>query len=191
MPSIQSCPCCGAETKTCPICGRSFGISTKQHYLIYCSRECWHVFTRNKRSARFWSHVPDRPADGCWPWVGATRGDYGVFSKGHKNPIGAHRMSYELEYGAIPDGLLVRHLCHNRFCVRPDHLLLGTTQDNVRDRVEAGRSSRHGGTKKLTDADVEAVRIMLDQGMTGKDIASHFGVSEGLISMIKHKQHRF
>lgn len=71
----------------------------------------------------------------CWLWGGMTsRSGYGIF---HGRP--AHRASYELHKGPIPDGLLIRHTCDTPPCVNPDHLLVGTPADNARDMKERAR----------------------------------------------------
>ncbi len=80
---------------------------------------------------RFWSKVWRSPY-GCWYWESALDSDgYGVF----RFPWGtfkAHRISYELANGPIPDGLTLDHLCRNRRCVRPDHLEAVTSTENIR-----------------------------------------------------------
>lgn len=93
-------------------------------------------------SERFWPKVDrDTTDDGCWPWIAARNSSgYGWFKPGHgAHAVGAHRMAYELTHGPIPDGLLVLHQCDNPPCVRPDHLFLGTVQDNNADKMAKGR----------------------------------------------------
>jgi len=89
----------------------------------------------------FWSKVnkkgPIHPIHGqCWVWTGSR------FSQGYGRLIGhgrAHRISWEIHFGDIPDGLCVCHHCDNPSCVNPKHLFLGTKGDNIRDRNAKGR----------------------------------------------------
>lgn len=77
--------------------------------------------------------------DGCWEWAAGRSGSgYGGFAV-HQRVEGAHRVAWELWNGPVPDGLQVCHRCDNPTCVRPDHLFLGTIQDNQRDKVAKGR----------------------------------------------------
>lgn len=84
-------------------------------------------------------------ATGCWEWA-LTRDrppcmPYGRCYIG-KRYVSAHRKSWEIANGAIPEGLCVLHRCDNPPCVNPDHLFLGTRADNVADRVAKGRCAR-------------------------------------------------
>ena len=93
---------------------------------------------------RFWEKVDKSPASGCWEWRSSIRGNgYGAFfthliGEGRKCR-GAHRFSWELKNGPIPDGLWVLHKCDNRICVNPDHLFLGDRVDNMQDCAKKGR----------------------------------------------------
>lgn len=149
---------------------------------------------------RFWSYVSR--GDGCWEWTGHRNGQgYGGFSLGrkHEGNEAAHRVSWRLAYGPIPDGMFVCHHCDNRACVRPDHLFLGTHEDNMRDMREKGRGARgdrHWKRKypwmvkrgelspaaKLSDADAaEIVRLYFAREATAKEIASRFGVAASTV----------
>jgi hypothetical protein len=88
---------------------------------------------------RFWAQV--EKTDGCWLWTGnKDRDGYGHIKHGGKS-IGAHRASYLIHNGEIPEGQVICHTCDNPACVRPDHIFSGTVADNNRDRDEKGRSA--------------------------------------------------
>ena len=93
-------------------------------------------------------------------WQGLKRGKgYGSFFFEGKNMY-AHRVSYLLFKGPIPDGLFVLHHCDNRCCVNPAHLFLGTHNDNIADMVAKGRTARWDkkASTKLTPRLVEVIR---------------------------------
>lgn len=84
---------------------------------------------------------------GCQVWVGGLKRDgYGKIKVNRKMTT-VHRVAYEAEYGKIPEGMHVLHRCDVRCCINPNHLFLGTNQDNVHDRVKKGRSADFSGKK--------------------------------------------
>jgi len=86
-------------------------------------------------------------SSGCWEWTGVRSGSgYGrIQTRGRSKGafVRAHRLSWEMHCGPIPDGFMVLHSCDNRGCVNPDHLFLGTQSDNMRDMSAKGRASRY------------------------------------------------
>ena len=128
---------------------------------------------------RFWLRVDRGAVDECWNWTGAlfAGSGYGLVSV-ERVPRGAHRVSYELHHGPIPDGLFVCHRCDNPRCVNPAHLFIGTAADNSADMVAKSRSAngeRVAGAK-LTAADVRRIRALSSGGLKPPQIAERFGV---------------
>lgn len=95
----------------------------------------------SNRLSRFWNRV-NKSQDGCWEWTGSKiPTGYGHLMF-HNIQTYAHRVSWTLCVGEIPEGLCVLHHCDNPCCVRPDHLFLGTMLDNMHDRDAKGRNNK-------------------------------------------------
>lgn len=154
--------------------------------------------------ARFWGKVDKESSSifyngtRCWEWNGSRHGKgYGHLQVGRSNHK-AHRVSYVVAFGNIPQGLQALHHCDNPPCTNPDHLFLGTNQDNVSDKVRKGRQARSGptspargesnGKHKLTNAQIEDIRRRYAyKGIGGEDtyqLAKAFGVHSSHISRI-------
>lgn len=96
---------------------------------------------RTPIAERFWQRVTVGPEDQCWEWQGPfNHYGYGLIGDALGTPQRAHRVSYEIHKGPIPDGLVVMHSCDNPPCVNPAHLSVGTVADNNWDRARKGRT---------------------------------------------------
>lgn len=142
---------------------------------------------------RFNSKV-DRSAgsDGCWMWTAVRdpKSGYGKFYIGARRFTGAHRASYSIHNGPIPEGMFVLHRCDTPSCVNPAHLFLGTHLDNMADMIAKGRGTagrrvpahfvRRGDrhhSSKITEAQVEAARARQANGEKLRDLAAELGVA--------------
>lgn len=139
------------------------------------------------REDRFWQRVVVADPEICWQWTGSTNQNYGVFpdrvAEAKWGNRLAHRISWELHYGPIPAGLYVCHKCDNRLCVNPNHLWLGTHQQNQADMGQKGRT--YSPAKKLADEDVAEIRRRIGAGESRTSIAAAFNVLPNHISRIK------
>lgn len=148
-----------------------------------------------RASDRFWSRVSKGASDSCWPWTGWKDVDgYGAIKLRHQGQglmARAPRVSYVLHYGEIPVGQIVRHKCDNPSCVNPAHLELGTTADNMADKVKRGRLPDQRGERnpanRLTDQRVrEIIAVLAEPDPPPQHrIAAMFGVSPMTVSLIR------
>lgn len=131
---------------------------------------------------RFFNKVK-KQVNGCWLWVGAKTGSnkYGYFHLSAKEGcVFAHRYSFELSKGPIPEGMLVCHTCDIPTCVNPDHLFLGTHKENAIDRSKKGRNKCF---KKLNDDDV---KIIKSSTISQNKLSKQFNVSRRTIASIQY-----
>lgn len=139
-------------TRTCEVCGNGFRRSPSQSIgAKFCSQQCRVIGMRGKPNPKpargfdlsivaFWTKVDKRGSDECWPWNGCKLGmGYGRFRSEGKF-ICAHRFSYIIHFGPLPDGKpCVLHHCDNPPCCNPKHLFAGTKQENTDDCIRKGR----------------------------------------------------
>lgn len=143
------------------------------------------AYTKRSEIERFREKWIPHPVTRCWIWTAAasTLG-YGRFADGSRKTWLATRMSWKLYNGELPDELGVLHKCDNPRCVNPEHLFLGSQQDNADDMKRKDRQSRgeHRHNAKLTWKQVREIRSSSDPA---KEIAPKFGVSKATVWMIR------
>ncbi|MBL8445652.1 MAG: HNH endonuclease [Zoogloeaceae bacterium] len=134
---------------------------------------------------------------GCWIWMACIHSStgYGRFGIGRRETEYAHRASWRLFKGEIPAGLDVCHMCDVRLCVNPNHLFLGTRQDNMKDASKKGRvrlptidqmlRAEKQPMAKLTNEQVREIRL---SGKSQNELAAQFGVSQSCISLVKSRK---
>lgn len=135
---------------------------------------------------KFWKRV--EKTDWCWNWTGRKVGKgYGILDL-NATTMQAHRFSWVLHHGKIPDGMLVCHHCDNPGCVRPDHLFVGDDSANMQDMLRKGRGNKAKGEKnsnaKLTEAQVRQIVHRGRAGESRKTLALECGVSPRAVDFI-------
>lgn len=145
---------------------------------------------------RFLAKISKASIGDCWEFTGGiSKSGYGAFWLNGKT-VSAHKVSYLMFNGRIPNDQLIRHICDNKKCVNPEHLILGTVSDNAKDAVERGRWARqHGqynGIAKFTYEQVEAIREEYNKGAwTYQALADKYEVALSVMwELINHKSYK-
>jgi hypothetical protein len=147
--------------------------------------------TNGKDGKTFYERFIEKVAFGlsdCWYWRGSrNKGGYGCL--GNKK---AHRVSYDIHYGAIPKGKMVLHKCDLPSCVNPNHLWIGDQSDNMRDMAKKGRGKtnpQYGEDNPMSKLTKQQVAMIIAEydcgGVLQKDLAQKYDVSKMCISRIK------
>ena len=188
-PDRWLCHCsCGSEK---PVSGRMLRAGETQSCGCKKREEAKARMTEMRRqpppSIKFHSFYDIDPVTQCWNWNGPKDKDgYGTFfMSGGKER--AHRFSYKHHYQSDPMDLMVCHHCDNPSCVNPDHLFLGTCQDNLQDALQKGRFAIGdlNGRSKLT---VDQVKELLSSTESGAALAKKWGVNRSTINRIRRGQ---
>lgn len=161
---------------------------------VYCSNKCTVLDSIQKKE------------NGCWEWIkGKNPAGYGIFKNlddrtqnlGNKmRSILAHRASYIMHKGEIPEGKFVCHTCDNRACCNPNHLFLGSSKDNVRDALKKNRLYLEGLTFRLPKGGkspasklepfLNEIRTRILNNERIAEIAESYDVTPQAIYSIKH-----
>lgn len=141
---------------------------------------------------RFWSKV--LKTETCWLWqAGLNSNGYGrfqYFNRTHRRgsrgrDLYAHRVSWMLTHGELPDTMKVLHRCDTPACVRPDHLFLGTQADNVADCISKSRKTKPPIVSNLTADNIRDIR---SDPRKHHIIGADYGLKRMAIFDIKHKK---
>lgn len=179
----------------CEFCGVEY--ATRYPKQRFCTQACEGKARAVPAEIRFWAKVDlngetPRPDLGqCWGWTGRSQpSGYGRVFIDHLHQVGAHVYSWQLHYGAIPEGLQVLHKCDNPPCSRPDHLFLGTPAENSADMVTKARSAWGMRNRKamLTDEQISQIRMLYADGARQVDLAAQFGTHQTNISLIVRRK---
>jgi hypothetical protein len=136
--------------KHCGACSKQLHNRAKGKYCLTC-------MSAASIQERFWPKVNKHTLTGCWEWMGFRNNwGYGQFKQDSVKIVFAHRFSYQLKHGPIPEGAILRHHCDNAGCVNPDHLELGTASDNSQDMLRRDRCHQ----AKVTVALVKKLKAM-------------------------------
>ena len=137
---------------------------------------------------RFWDKVDVGSKHDCWEWQASTVYGYGQFRLNNKI-LRSHRVAYSMANSVeVPDDLVIMHNCDNRGCQNPQHLSLGTHQDNMDDMKAKGRSTlgRNIVHNKLTEEQVREIRLAYKNPTLGlnRQLQKKYGVHEHTIYQI-------
>lgn len=146
------------------------------------------AYSDQQRRDAFLSRVERVPFSGCWIWTGCADKLGYARVRGGTDYLG-HRYAFRHFVADIPDDACVLHRCDVPCCVNPDHLFLGTHQDNMADRDNKGRAARlrgeANGNSKLTEA---IVREILLSPLSQEKAAKHYGLQRVWVQKIRQRK---
>lgn len=184
------------KTQNCTQCDKEFSFNTRSNRSNrrFCGRTCVGISRRVTDPLHVVKTFHDKvtKTDGCWTWNSTKDQDgYGILGF-NKKTLKAHRVSWQMHKGKIPNGLSVLHICDNPECTNPEHLFLGTARDNLLDMIKKGRRVAARGEKasgsKLKNNEVYEIRALLKEGYSFGQLSKKFNIDRGVIRDIKHRK---
>lgn len=192
----------------CEACERIFIVPRKNQVGRFCSKECTRKLLRKDQLKKYSEYLSVETEEqkmlwlkrnyekfvvkiqnDCWKWNGSTSSGYGNFCYKGKI-IKAHRASWILHNGSIPESMFVLHKCDIKSCTNPEHLFLGDNTDNMRDMASKGRTGVSLGEKNpasvLTVQQVIEIKKLLEMGINVPRLSKDFKVSKSTIGCIKY-----
>jgi len=179
----------------CETCKKEFKWRRCNNYLKtpkYCSVDCRKYENQNydqilnKLKYDFDKKVIRQ--EGCWDWKGFVENDgYARMPSSRTKFQRASRVSYLIHKGNIEKNMIVCHSCDNPVCCNPEHLFLGTPNDNSKDMVYKDRQAKgsRNGKSKLNEENVKEIKKLFNEKIPMKVIAEMFGVYISSIEKIK------
>lgn len=164
-------------------CGKIFH-TRKRNVLEGRTKSCCNYVSKEEDIERFKSKVVINKND-CWLWNGGRykrkngNKSYGRFeTKLFPEEYLAHRISFLLFKGPIPESMFICHICDVENCVNPDHLFIGTAEANIKDMILKNRqaSGENNGSSKLKEYEVLAIRKSYSNGISLHDLAEKYNV---------------
>lgn len=190
--------------KNCESCGNTFHYSSSRRpNARFCSKKCLSKLTKHEQDAKrkyLWeSETRDQyieamkikfekfviRSSGCWDWAAyKNKQGYGIMLHRNKT-LKAHRASYMIYKGDIPDGIFVLHACDNPSCANPEHLFLGNNLINMRDMAAKKRNKPRS---KLLEHQIKTIKQLLKLGVSCAKIGRDYNVSDVCIWSIKNNK---
>jgi hypothetical protein len=194
---MKECLMCGKQFKvySCNLekgMGKFCAISCATQYRIHVLND-HPLINRGSYFEKFFNKISKEDHEkGCWIWIGhKNKAGYGRIRQKYKDKT-AHRFSWEIFNGPIPESMFICHTCDNPPCCNPDHLFLGTPKDNTQDCIKKNRQRYQKGSAhnmaKLSESEIPKIRELLKNGEKQYIIARMFNVSPMIISKIKHRK---